>query len=358
MICVDCEVYKDYFLLAALHIGSGKTKFFEMYPQHPLDDGIKNLLVGNTTVGFNSINYDLPILSAALRGCDNMALKIISDSIIKEKKAYWKLGIKVPRQWDHIDLIELAIGQSSLKIYGGRLNAPKMQDLPIEPDASISASDRKTLRDYCVNDLETTAILYHHLKPQIDLRCKLSDDYNVDVRSKSDAQIAEVVIKSELEHISDCDTSKPNIRSDFRFRYADPGFIRFSGEAMSNVYGRLLETDFPLAENGSVEMPDLLKNQRINIGDGQYQMGIGGLHSCEKQQYVEAGSDMFLSDWDVASYYPNIILGQKLAPTHLGNDFLSVFESIVERRINAKRRMQEIEKEIAELETMLDSAPD
>jgi DNA polymerase elongation subunit (family B) len=44
-----------------------------------------------------------------------------------------------------------------------------------------------------------------------------------------------------------------------------------------------------------------------------------------------------LADWDVASYYPNIILAQRLAPKHLGPDFLRVFEQIVDRRIAAKR---------------------
>ena len=337
MIIIDTEVYKDFFLLAAMDLDSGKTKFFEMYPGHPLGDGVKSLMLRHTTVGFNSLNFDLPIIAAALRGCDNKELKIISDSIIKEKKAHWQLGIKVPRQWDHIDLIELAIGQSSLKIYGGRLNAPKMQDLPIEPDASISPAQREELRTYCVNDLETTALLYRHLKPQVDLRAKLSDEYGTDLRSKSDAQIAEAVIKSEIERISDCEVSKPKIKPDMTFRYVDPGFIDFWNRDMKAMYQRVLETEFRLSPNGSVEMPEWLREQRIKIGNAEYQMGIGGLHSCEKKQYIEAASDMFLADWDVASYYPNIILGQKLAPAHLGADFLSVFGSIVDRRIAAKR---------------------
>jgi hypothetical protein len=39
----------------------------------------------------------------------------------------------------------------------------------------------------------------------------------------------------------------------------------------------------------------------------------------------------------VASYYPNIILQQKLAPDSLGKPFLDVYQTILDRRIKAKR---------------------
>ena len=91
----------------------------------------------------------------------------------------------------------IPIGQASLKIYGGRLHAPKMQDLPIEPNALIFPEQRETLRLYCHNDLQVTRILYEELKPQIALREQMSKQYNIDLRSKSDAQIAENIIKHE-----------------------------------------------------------------------------------------------------------------------------------------------------------------
>jgi hypothetical protein len=44
-----------------------------------------------------------------------------------------------------------------------------------------------------------------------------------------------------------------------------------------------------------------------------------------------------LLDKDVTSYYPFIILNLELAPQHLGDPFLTVYRSIVNRRIEAKR---------------------
>jgi hypothetical protein len=348
MIIIDTEVYKDYLLLMAMHLESGKIETFEIYPDHIDTDGIRTLMTRDTTVGFNSIGYDLPIIAAALSGKSNQQIKDISDKIIVENKRHWQLGVKVPKNWDHIDLIELAIGQASLKIYGGRLHAPKMQDLPIEPDASINAEQRAQLREYCRNDLEMTAILYNHLKPQIDLRVTMGEQYGVDLRSKSDAQIAEVVIGSEIERLGGC-AERPVIKKGYTFRYQDPGFIKFNGPKLNTMFKYLLGTTFTLSANGSVEMPEWLKKERITIGKAQYQMGIGGLHSCEKRQFIQTSSDEVLADWDVASYYPNIILGQRLSPSHLGKDFLSVFQSIVTRRLDAKRSGDKVTADVLKI---------
>lgn len=348
MLILDCEVYRDYFLLSALDLPSGEVQHFEMFEGQDLPNGIAKLMMRQTTCGFNSANYDLPIIAAALRGMNCRELKALSDSIIVENVPHWQLGVKVPSAWDHIDLIELAIGQSSLKIYGGRLHAPKMQDLPISPSASIAPRQREVLRRYCVNDLETTAILYQHLKPQIELRERMSEQYGIDLRSKSDAQIAEAVIRTEIERLGG-DACKPSIKRGLTFRYQKPDFVEFNDPALQAMLARLLETDFTLAPNGSVVMPAWLKDQRISLGGADYQMGIGGLHSCEKRQYVEASKSEFLADWDVASFYPAIILGQRLAPKHLGDDFLKVFETLVTRRLKAKREGDKVTADVLKI---------
>ena len=142
MIVLDCELYRNYFLLSLLHLQTGSVKHYEMYEGHPLDDSFRKVMRENLTIGFNSRNYDIPIIVAAASGLNNAELKKLSDQIILEDKPGWSLGYSIPDRWDHIDIIELAIGQSSLKIYGGRLGAPKMQDLPIEPDATITPEQR------------------------------------------------------------------------------------------------------------------------------------------------------------------------------------------------------------------------
>lgn len=65
-------------------------------------------------------------------------------------------------------------------------------------------------------------------------------------------------------------------------------------------------------------------------------MGIGGLHSCEKSQSIRIEPGQFLTDLDVTSYYPQLILTNRLYPAHLGPKFLDVYRSIVNDRVTAK----------------------
>lgn len=52
--------------------------------------------------------------------------------------------------------------------------------------------------------------------------------------------------------------------------------------------------------------------------------------------------DFYLIDKDCASYYPSIILTLNLYPKHLGENFLNVYRSIVERRLRAKKAKDKI----------------
>ena len=156
MIILDVECYSNYFLLSLLNSDTGAIKDFELYEGKELEcKKIADVLRTFKTLGFNSLNYDLPMISAALRGDTNRQLKQLSDAIINSEQVWPVLRqfkISVPSAWQHIDIIALPIGQASLKIYGGRLHAPKLQDLPIEPNALISAPQRALLREYCHND--------------------------------------------------------------------------------------------------------------------------------------------------------------------------------------------------------------
>src|SRR5665648_505827 len=52
--------------------------------------------------------------------------------------------------------------------------------------------------------------------------------------------------------------------------------------------------------------------------------------------------DFYLIDKDCTSYYPSIILGLRLYPTHMGDCFLEVYETIVNKRLEAKRNKDKV----------------
>jgi len=348
MLIVDVETYRNYFLIMFLNIEEKKAAAFEMFDGNPLNkERVAQLMRSRVTIGFNSNSFDLYLIAAALDGWSCEKLKELADAIIKSNLPAWRIardrGVSLPRGWDHIDLIEVAPGQASLKIYGGRLHCPTMQDLPIKPDEMIRPTQRPLLKNYCRNDLDTTAALFRQLEPAIRLRADMGKQYGgIDLRSKSDAQIAEAVIKHELTEMTGKEYRPPKAEVGGVVRYRDPLIVGFRNAGLTEIFERILKTGFPIGMNGAVKMPDWLAEKRIRIGSTEYQMGIGGLHSCEKCQSIVAKPGEILADFDVASYYPSIILKLKLAPKQMGSDFLTVYQSIVTRRLEAKQKKDKL----------------
>lgn len=341
-VVMDTEVYQDYFLAMFRNVQDGHVCGWDAFPGQTLNTAaIAGLMASFRVVSFNGNNFDIPLLSMALKGADCAKIKAACDAIIVNNLKPWdvekKFGFKLLQDLDHIDLIEVAPGQASLKIYGARLHCKRLQDLPIQPDASISPADRMTLREYCGNDLVNTQALYEFLKPQIELREQMSAKYGMDLRSKSDAQIAEAVIVDQVASIMGQPVVRPEVAYGTSFRYIRPACIGFATAPLRALLDLIAGLEFTLTGNGSAALPAELANHPIRIGSTDYQMGIGGIHSQEKTTAHKSDADHILIDRDVASYYPAIILANNWAPDHMGSAFTKSYRAIVERRLEAKR---------------------
>lgn len=341
---MDIECYVDYFLVMFRRVDTGATRQYEMFDGQRLDtEEIRRIMRTYRVVTFNGNNYDCPMLAYALTGVSCAKLKGASDTIIVGQMKGWQFeqhcGVRVPREWDHIDLIEVAFGQGSLKLYGGRLHSQKLQDLPIEPSARISPAQRAELAAYCGNDLQTTIDLWNHLGPQIELRERMSAENELDLRSKSDAQVAEAVLKKLIGAIIG-PISAPKIPAGTSFKFTPPEWLRYDSESLKAVFRDVIDATFFVTPEGGVTMPDALDGRSVAIGNSVYRMGIGGLHSSEQCQSFVADHEYAIIDRDVQSYYPSIILQCNLSPLHLREQdaFLRVYRGLVTRRLDAKKR--------------------
>ena len=336
---VDVEVFQNYFLAVFTHVVSGKVFYLDSKtPQ--MADGLRWILSNCLTVGFNSITYDLTICYLICDGVEEDIVKDASDAIIKlnvnpseilKQHRVKKFGV------NHIDLIEVAPLYASLKTYAGRLHAHKMQDLPFHPDTVLSEDQISIVRWYCVNDTLNTQLLRECLREQIELRYELSNEFNIDLRSKSDAQIAEAVINRELKRITGRFPTRPMVAIGTVYQYRIPYYLNFESDLMKYVLNVVATAQFIVDHTGSIAMPKEIKELPINMNGSVYRMGIGGLHSSEQTAAHVADNDFILLDKDVISYYPFIILNLELAPQHLGDPFLTVYRSIVNKRVEAKR---------------------
>jgi hypothetical protein len=347
----DIECFSNYWLAAFKSYQTGRILFFERTETTDFDAGKLRWLVDNMLlVGFNSFGYDIPVLWAALRGLWTDQLKDVSDAIILqgfrpyqvENEFKFKIG-----HCNHIDLQSVAPSAAafcSLKHYGARMHVERLQDLPIDPHALLSNDDMQRIRMYCVNDLDCTGWLYHKLRDAIKLREELGTIYKSDLRSLSDAQIAERVIATEIKSHSGTAPERPRVPQGTMFAYQNPDYMQFYTPKMQELHRQILNTKFIVDAAGKVQVLNK-EGKAVNatnlwtvaVGSSVYRLGIGGLQSSENNQTVFSDSETLILDRDVASYYPAIILNQNLYPKHIGPHFVNVYRDIVNRRLEAKR---------------------
>ena len=316
----------------------------ERYPfwQHSDDDRADMIRLFSrddlTFVSFNGWNFDYPLVCAAMTGWTEQQLKQLANSIIEGELRYWMTmkQFNIPSyEFDHIDLMEVAPGDKvSLKRYMGRMGYKTMMDMPVAHDQDLPSEALPTVVKYCFNDCGGTTALFNELREQIELRCRLSDEYGLDLRSKSDAQVAEAILRKRLSITGKQERPIPRFVT-----YTAPDFIKTDNPHIQALIDRMENERFTVDQKGSPEAPDWMADD-FSLGQGTYKVGIGGLHSTHDLKfYVEATDEVLLSDFDVASYYPNIIMKCGLIPSLGGNrgeKFIEVYRDIYNQRIAAK----------------------
>lgn len=349
---VDCEAYPNYFLIAFKDYATKKIIKFEINDitgECFNERKLSWILHSYRTVGFNSIKFDLPIIWLSYSQQNCKIIKEACNFIILQNEQprdiAKRYGFFIPPT-KHIDLIEVCPLRGSLKLYGARLHAPRIQDLPFAIEEPLTEQQIEIVADYCINDLDTTELLLENLKEQLSLREELSIQYNEDLMSKSDAQIAERVISLELKRLTGSAPKRPDIEK-LKFKFQVPHNIYFKTPYLQGILNKIASVDFGLDEYGRLERSNNIKDLKIYIGNSVYRMGIGGLHSSEELCSYSSNDEYKLYDTDVASFYPRIVQNLKLYPLHLGEPFLQTYNELVEKRLNAKKN-----KRIAESENL------
>lgn len=379
---IDTETYINYFLIGMLDVKTNKVIRFEIKRKHNIHldsefvthDGkfydIRNfntqklswIMHSYRTVGFNSLKYDLPLIWYAFLHQNNEVIKKLSDEIIFQntwpKQLEKDYSFKIwPTQ--HVDLIEVCPLRGSLKLYGGRLHADRIQDLPFNVNGSLSSVPWKAIdgsesnqfdivADYNLSDLFATKLLFNNLTEQLQLRTDLSREYKQDLMSKSDAQIAEAVIASELKRLTGKWPSKPKIDGQLFFNYKPPAFIQFLTPVLQKALQQICSIKYSLMDSGRLNKSDI-DELKVQIGNDTYRMGSGGLHSSEKQLALKSSKTHKLKDYDVQSFYPAIILNCKLYPQHLGEAFLQIYKALVDSRIADKKAGRIAQSEVKKI---------
>ena len=356
IVTYDLEVFPGYFL-AGFETPDGTVY---QYTHHDLEalltfmEWVKR--GGYTLAGFNSIGYDDLVLTAFLRDPRHEIAYETSYSIIQVGTPRWRFDNDI----NSIDLMQILPGRISLKKIGVCLGHSKLQELPIAYDKTPTPEEQQILLGYNRNDLAITRKLLNQIQPELDLRRIMSERYDTDMRSKGEATMAEAAILEEFWRLGGIETKKQLnqrahaiVSADPRVFVAQPSWWSTAKaqpnpemEAVLSVGDEIFSTPIPVIDG---RLASGFLDKQLFIGDRYYTTGVGGLHSIDGAGSWIPKDDEILVDIDVASYYPNIILTQKLSPRQWGEAFLPIYQGIVDRRMKAKRKGDKVTARILKI---------
>lgn len=343
----DTECYPNYWLLKLRPLGGAvmtwRLRAGERFTREQAAD-IDAVMNGYSVVSFNGRGYDVWLIGAALAGYTPIDLKSINDQIIVGKVKPWEIdGLPRWEPTDHVDVMEVAPGAGGLKQKGGRVHARTLQDLPYPPDQPLTDAQIADVDAYCENDLALLEHLWRECEPLLQLREALGQRYGMDLRSKSDAQLAEAVLKKRCEQATGRKIYKGEPQWQ-QLQYRAPPFIAYTSPELQHAFRVIRESVFVAMADGRILAPEALDKLTINLGRSSYKVGIGGLHSQEKCIAYRSDETMQLRAPDVASYYPSLILNTGEYPPALGPAFVQEYGAIKAERLDAKDRQGKLKK--------------
>ena len=113
------------------------------------------------------------------------------------------------------------------------------------------------------------------MKERIELRSAMSEEYKINLMSKSDAQIAETVINKEVAAINGNYPKRNLVKNGTKFHYNPPSYLQYQTPELQKLLETIKGIEFVINEFGKVNSPEELNTPAI-IGGLTYRLGIGG----------------------------------------------------------------------------------
>ena len=345
-IAFDVESYPDWFLAVFLgerKDGSRSVRMFESVDGGALNRADRNEMSGimsrcPTLVSYNGTRYDVPMLRVMAKGGDAERVNAESQSLVTANGGKVLHLTNDPER--HVDCERLVVGMRSLKELAAMLHMRDISELPRDPGKPVGDEEsRAVLRDYCVTDCENTLTLHDNLHDAVELRRTLNEKYpmpksrNGGFAFALESQIGEKLIASRCGERAKVPTK---VR---RFKWTPPDYLSFRDPAANELLDAYAAAEMEAHPGGGVTLPPDLraKGNAFRYRDETYTFGTGGLHSAQsKPVHVNAiPGEREIRDYDVASYYPAILLRNKANPV---DGFGDAYKQLVDQRLSAKAR--------------------
>ena len=283
-------------------------------------------------ISYNGLAFDAQITHNIIKDHENLKL-MDGESIAEEIYAYaqscidrsnknefqefpeWHMSIKQIdvyklNHWDNM------AKRSSLKWIQYSMDWDNMVDMPLPHDTNITTKQQlDMIVSYCINDVDSTKEIFNQCKPLIALRKNLTDQYNVNLYSASEPRISKELFayylgkelgipKYELKKLR-------TYRNVIKVKDIILDYIEFATPEFNNLLDKFKTVEInPNFTKGGFKYSVIYKEVKTDFG-------LGGAHGCNKPGVYESDEDNIIMSSDVASFYPNLAIKNKIAPAHL-----------------------------------------
>lgn len=342
----DIEIFPNCFSLTIKNTETKEFQFFELSNRKNNLVDLVPLFLDKRYIfcGYNNIHYDNPIVNFIIEYKETLKkstrldieynLFQLSQTIIKGDLEKWKRW-KYANNFETLDLLTMLFSQKlrvGLKEMQVTMKYSNVQEYDGDFEAPIPEEDIPKMIQYNINDVNSTEELLYRCENDIKLRLNIEEEYGIKALNKDGVNLGMEILKTKyLEKTHKTWNDIKDLRSPcdkIALNEIILPFIKFDNPILKDLLNEMKQ---------QVVSPDRKGyNKHFLMDNLEYSVGVGGIHSVNKPSIFIAKEDEVISDVDVASLYPSLIIEYGFYPPHLGKEFLEVYKGIKDERIEAK----------------------
>ena len=342
----DIEIFPNCFSLTIKNTETKEFQFFELSDRKNNLVDLVPLFLDKRYIfcGYNNIHYDNPIVNFIIEYKETLKkstrldieynLFQLSQTIIKGDLEKWKKW-KYANNFETLDLLTMLFSQKlrvGLKEMQVTMKYSNVQEYDGNFEAPIPEEDIPKMIQYNINDVNSTEELLYRCENDIKLRLNIEEEYGIKALNKDGVNLGMEILKTKyLEKTHKTWNDIKDLRSPcdkIALNEIILPFIKFNNPILKDLLNEMKQ---------QVVSPDRKGyNKHFLMDNLEYSVGVGGIHSVNKPSIFIAKEDEVISDVDVASLYPSLIIEYGFYPPHLGKEFLEVYKGIKDERIEAK----------------------
>lgn len=283
-------------------------------------------------VGYNCLFFDAQIIEYLYRNPDATALQIRTYAQIitssedrRPDVPEWKLRIP------HLDLFKaLSLStkakRAGLKWCEYQMDLDNIEDMPSQGEGD---NWKEMVLSYNLNDVIATKELFKRYYYEIDLRKYLTKREGINLLNCTEPDLSKRLFGKYLSNAMRIPLN------DLRSKYTERDIVLVKDILLPYIEFKTEHFNLVKKSFESLAVTKRDSFEFISTYQGvEIVYGLGGIHAAVNNKKIESNEEKVIKSLDVVSFYPNLIIKNKLCPAHLPKDiFLKLYEGLfIERQ--------------------------